>query len=265
MKKITASKLSVKGQIALILLLIALLSAISPTVRYYVRSFLEYPIHYKEYKHFGIRIPSGYQIHGIDVSRWQQRIDWALVKKMRVGDTKVGFVFVKATEGTYIVDPQFERNWEQLATHKIARGAYHFFHPNLSPKDQALHFARTVRLKSGDLPPVVDIEEVNGMSEDQVRRYTKQFLEMLRIKYGVKPIMYTGRDFYRRHFAGRAEFEGYPLWIANYRVNELCLPDDKQWQFWQHSDEGNVHGINPVVDFNVFSGDSAAFRKLLIP
>jgi lysozyme len=257
-------KLSLQGQFVIVVALISIFCMLSPTVRYYVVSILEYPIHYKEYKHFGIRIPNGYQIHGIDVSRWQQRIDWSLVKKMQVGDTRVKFAFVKATEGTYLVDPQFERNWDQLAKQGITRGAYHFFHPNLSPKDQAIHFSKVVSLRTGDLPPVVDIEEENGMDVAQVRRYTKQFLEMLRIKYGVKPILYTGRDFYRRHFAGQKDFEDYPLWIAHYHVTDLCLPDDEIWHFWQHSDKGTVHGINPEVDFNVFNGDSAKFRKLLV-
>ncbi len=258
-------ELTIQGQVVLLVLLIATACALSPSVRYYIVSVLEYPIHYKEYRHFGIRIPHGYTIHGIDVSRWQKRIDWSLVRKMQVGDTRIRFAFAKATEGTNIVDPQFERNWEQMNRHGIVRGAYHYFHPNLSPRDQAMHFTKTVKLRSGDLPPVVDIEEENGMDVAQVRRYTKQFLEMLRSKYGVQPILYTGRDFYKRYFAGQKEFEAYPLWIAHYHTTELCLPNDEAWHFWQHSDRGTVHGINPEVDFNVFYGDSVRFKKLLLP
>jgi lysozyme len=257
-------RLSFRGQITLFLLLLLVLCILSPVVRYYVRSAIEYPIHYKEYKHFGIRIPNGYSVHGIDVSRWQERINWDLVKKMRVGDMQIQFAFVKATEGTNLTDPQFERNWEEMARHKIARGAYHFFHPNFSPKDQALLFTKRVKLRPGDLPPVVDIEESNGMNVEQVRRYTAQFLQMLELRYGVKPILYTSRDFYKRHFSDRPEFDAYPLWIAHYHVHELCLPDDEAWHFWQHSDKGNVHGINPVVDFNVFYGDSTQFKKILV-
>ena len=118
-------------------------------------SVLEYPVHYQEYKHFGIKIPSGYSVHGIDVSRYQLQIDWERVSKMQVDDTRLKFVFIKATEGTYIVDKYFHRNWERARKQKLAIGAYHFFHPNLSPKDQALLFSRTVKLRSGDLPPVV--------------------------------------------------------------------------------------------------------------
>ena len=43
------------------------------------------------------------------------------------------------------------------------------------------------------------------------------------------------------------------------------MPGEEKWHFWQHSDRGNVNGINEKVDFNVFNGDSLALRKLCIP
>ena len=39
----------------------------------------------------------------------------------------------------------------------------------------------------------------------------------------------------------------------------------REWSFWQHSEQGRVNGILAKVDFNVFNGDSAAFRALLVP
>jgi lysozyme len=38
----------------------------------------------------------------------------------------------------------------------------------------------------------------------------------------------------------------------------------RSWAFWQYSETGNVNGILSRVDFNVFNGDSADFRKMLI-
>lgn len=238
---------------------------ISPELRYRLRSLIEYPLHYKEYKHFGIRIPSGYQTHGIDVSRWQSKVDWARVKQMKVGNISVRFAFIKATEGSWMKDPEFERNWSGARQAGIIRGAYHFFLPDISAKDQALHFTRTVKLKSGDLPPVVDVEETRGMSKAQIQKYTKEFLVLLEKHYKVRPILYTGRDFYKNHFANNEAFKGYRFWIAHYHVANLDMPGEEDWHFWQHSDRGNVNGINEPVDFNVFKGDSVALRKLCIP
>lgn len=238
---------------------------VSPRLRYQVLTIFEYPFHYKEYKHFGIRIPRGYSVHGIDVSRYQRRVDWARVKKMRVGEVRISFAFMKATEGSWLKDPEFESNWANARENGIIRGAYHFFLPDVSPKDQALHFAKTVRLRSGDLPPVVDIEETRGRSREQIRRATLDFAQMLEGRYGVKPILYTNRDFYKNHFANEPAFKPYQFWIAHYHVAKLVMPDDSKWHFWQHSDRGNVTGINEPVDFNVFYGDSAALKRLCLP
>ncbi len=234
-------------------------------LRYQLFSLIEYPLHYKEYKHFGIRIPNGYTVHGIDVSRYQQRVDWERVKKMQVAGVNISFAFIKATEGSWQQDRQFAENWANARTQGIIRGAYHFFLPHISPKDQATKFIRTVRLRSGDLPPVVDVEEPYGMTKGQVQRYTKEFLTILEKHYKVRPILYTNRDFYKIYFADNEDFKGYYYWIAHYYVNQLTMPDDEDWNFWQHSDRGNVNGINEPVDFNVFNGDSLALRKLCVP
>ncbi len=237
----------------------------SPELRFRLLSLVDYPFHYKEYKEFGIRIPGGYAVHGIDVSKYQDRVDWARVAAMRVGDMRISFAFIKATEGTWLQDPWFDYNWENARKQGIVRGAYHYFLPDLSPKAQARHFSRTVRLRPGDLPPVVDIEETRGMTKDQVRRFTKDFLALLQQQTGVKPIVYTNRDFYKNYFADRPEFKPYIFWIAHYHVPQLSMPDDSKWHFWQHSDRGSVNGINEPVDFNVFYGDSATLRKLCLP
>lgn len=251
------------GQVAIFLFGIILW--LSPTLRYYVFSIFEYPIHYKEYKNFDIRIPNGFEVHGIDVSKWQSKVDWKRVKNMKVGDVRFSFTFIKATEGTWMTDPKFGDNWTNSKKNGLIRGAYHFYLPHVSPKAQAVNFIRTVQLRSGDLPPVVDVEDNSGMSREQVQKGVKTFMDILEKHYGVKPILYTGRDFYKRYFADEPLFKPYTLWIAHYHVDYLSLPDDANWHFWQHSDEGRVNGINEKVDFNVFSGDSLALRRLCIP
>jgi lysozyme len=237
----------------------------SPYFRFKVLSFFEYPFHYKEYRAFGIRIPHGYQVHGIDVSRWQRRVDWGRVTKMQVGKIRISFVFMKATEGTWLKDPTFDTNWENAKEAGLIRGAYHYFLPNISPKDQATHFVKAVRLRSGDLPPVVDVEETRGMTKAQIQKHTKEFLNILEKHYKVKPILYTNRDFYKRYFVGHEDFKGYRFWIAHYHVTSFDMPGDEDWHFWQHSDRGNVNGISERVDFNVFNGSMESLRKLCVP
>ena len=250
---------------AMVMLLGAFLVVLlSPGLRNRVYSLLSYPVHYREYKHFGIRVPGNFSVHGIDVSRYQGRIDWKRVASMKVNDIQIDFAFIKATEGSWMRDPQFPSNWRNAGRTRIIRGAYHYFLPNISPKDQARIFTKTVKLKPGDLPPVVDVEETRGMTPEQVRRYTLLFCQLLEKKYGVKPIIYTGRDYYKNHFADQKEFNPYPFWIAHYHVPELEMPDKRIFTFWQHNNTGTVNGINENVDFNVFNGNREALERLLI-
>ncbi|MEO6069604.1 MAG: glycoside hydrolase family 25 protein [Chitinophagaceae bacterium] len=219
-------------------------------------------VEFVRYKEFGIPMPTSYEIHGIDVSRYQQRISWQEVSRMEVASIKLGFAFIKATEGNGRVDPFFKRNWERCKKAGIVRGAYHFFIASKDGKTQAKNFADNVKLESGDLPPVLDVEQTSGQSGAVLRSEIKKWLDALEAYCGVKPVIYTNADFYKTYLQGY--FDDYPLWVAHYL--QLHQPRvNRTWTFWQHSEKGRVNGIYSKVDFNVFNGDSAAFKSLLIP
>ena len=216
---------------------------------------------FTRYPEFGINIPESYSIHGIDVSKYQSMIAWEEVKAMKVKNIQLGFAFIKATEGIGNTDPHFKRNWKKTKDNDIIRGAYHFFIGSKDGRMQAENFIDKVELEPGDMPPVLDAEQLNGASAEQLRKEMKKWLEIVENHYGVKPIIYTNVDFYNRNLG--SEFDSYPLWAAHYYQPEQ--PRIKRgWIFWQHSDEGRVNGIVSKVDFNVFNGDSAEFKNLLI-
>lgn len=64
-----------------------------------------------------------FPVWGLDVSRHQQNVDWEKV----VEHEKPWFVFIKATEGTLIVDPTYDRHRRELERTDVTWGAYHFF------------------------------------------------------------------------------------------------------------------------------------------
>ncbi len=219
-------------------------------------------LEFVRYPEFGIVIPSAYEIHGIDVSKYQQTISWEAVRDMQVRDIRIGFAFIKATEGNGNVDAFFKRNWRKSKQAGITRGAYHFFIASKEGKTQAKNFIKRVELESGDLPPVLDVEQNYGTSASQLRKEVKEWLDVVETNYGVQPIIYTNVDFYKQYLKGH--FDDYPLWVAHYlQPNKPRI--SREWWFWQHSEEGRVNGIISKVDFNVFSGDSSQFRALLVP
>jgi lysozyme len=217
---------------------------------------------YRTYKGFNIRIPDNYTIHGIDVSRYQDKIDWPQVKAMEDDGVHITFAFIKATEGILIVDPYFQRNWREAPKAGITCGAYHYFRPKVSGKWQARFFLQTVKIEKGDLPLVVDVEEMDGVAPEKMRAELQDFLTLVETKTKVKPMIYSGLSFYQDYLQGY--FDSYTLWIAHYYQPELKIASGTNWKFWQHSDKAKVNGIDYKVDFNVFNGDSVAFSKMLV-
>jgi len=213
------------------------------------------------YPGFQIAMPPGFKIHGIDVSRYQRAINWKEVKDMEDGDVKIGFAFIKATEGVGNVDDQFRRNWLKAEEQNICKGAYHFFIAGKSGKKQAANFIEIVNLKKGDLPPVLDIEQAYGVPASAFKKEAAEWLVIIEKQYGVKPVIYTNIDFYNNYL--QKDFADYPIWIAHYLQPEKPRIERK-WSIWQHSETGRVNGIKAPVDFNVFSGDSLDFKNFLM-
>ncbi|MFD1631962.1 glycoside hydrolase family 25 protein [Pseudopedobacter beijingensis] len=219
--------------------------------------FNEYP----HYEKFNVKIPRRYYVHGIDVSSYQQKIKWNLVDSMSDEGVKINFAFIKATEGVTLVDPYFQRNWRESKENGIIRGAYHYFKPKKSGQWQAHFFLQTAKFEMGDLPPVLDIEEIGNLSKKELQENVQAFLDEVERKVRVKPIIYTGYKFYVDYLKGK--FDDYPLWVAHYYQPKLKL-DNTQWKFWQHADNATVDGIRGKTDLNVFNGDEEDLSALLI-
>jgi lysozyme len=212
------------------------------------------------YPDFGIQMPVKFTVHGIDVSHHNSVINWQQVRAMQVKDINLRFCFIKATEGVDDEDELFERNWQKAREVGMVRGAYHFFLPQKSGRAQAQNFMNSVDLESGDLPPVLDIEETYGVKTPDTKKRVKEWLYTIEAYYHLKPIIYTNVDYYK-NFLG-PEFDGYPLWVAHYLQNDKPRIE-RNWIFWQHNESGKVNGMPPGVDFNVFNGDSISFKLLL--
>ena len=211
---------------------------------------------------FGIRLPMHFDIHGIDVSKHNGRIDWSRVQRVEADGVRIQFVFIKATEGATMADKNFGKNWKEAQRIALHRGAYHFYHPTRDPLKQANNFINHVTLKPGDFAPVVDFEVVNGQSDKTIVDGLRLWLETIEDHYQVRPIIYTNGSLYRRYIKGN--LDEYPLWIADYSTSHLNRYDADKLYFWQHNQSGWVQGIKGRVDFNVFVGDEARMRDVCL-
>ena len=215
----------------------------------------EYDYHYSNAENF--------DVHGIDISHHQGRVEWDHLKKCKFNGKPISFVFMKATEGATHVDTQFDKNWQKSAAAGLLRGAYHYYKPNTDPKDQANHFIRNTEIFRGDLPPVLDLEENGGLSDDALIKGVKEWLRIMENHYEVKPIIYVNAHYYKRYI--RDNFDDYPVWIAHYTRQNQPRVDESEWHFWQYSETGNAAGIRGKIDLNVFNGSFDDLQSLRIP
>lgn len=199
-------------------------------------------------------VPPDFKIHGIDVSRYQGKINWGKVAEQK----KVEFAFIKASEGTGYPDPLFESNWNNIKTYKIKRGAYHFFRPYSSGSKQAKLYLSQVNFQDGDLLPVLDIELKPKRNLSAWYAELDAWLSTVEKETGKKPMIYASRKFYQDFLAER--YKEHPVWIADY--NRRKNPMSSKWHFWQHTENAKIDGINGKVDHNVFNGTIQDLQSL---
>ena len=210
-----------------------------------------------------VSYPEGYEIHGIDISHHQGRIDWGELKyNGSINKCPIRFVMIKATEGATQTDENFRDNFYQARENGFTRGAYHFYSVHTPAEQQAWHFISTVKLENGDLPPVLDVEhKPKEQTDEEFKNSVLQWLEMVEKHYRVKPIIYTYFKFKMRYLNDTI-FDQYPYWIAHYYVDSLQYKGS--WKFWQHTDAGRLPGIKGQVDFNIYNGSFYDLRKMTI-
>lgn len=191
------------------------------------------------------------QLHGIDVSHYQGRIDWDAVAK----DPNVHYVYIKATEGVKTIDDRYEENFRECKRVGLKVGSYLFFRPHLPAKAQFDLFMSMVDTKKQDLLPLIDAEAIKGVSVYAFQTRLLELCDLFEKEYGKKPLIYTGRNFYDRNIAGNARLKAYKYFIAAYTFDEPELSGGNDYLMWQYTATGRVKGIRGNVDMSRFVGN----------
>jgi GH25 family lysozyme M1 (1,4-beta-N-acetylmuramidase) len=196
------------------------------------------------------------QLPGIDVSNHQGAIDWTTLA------SRVDFVYVEATEGTYFRNADFENQYDGPYHHGVIRGAYHFAIPNNSSgTTQADYFLAHGGGWSADgltLPGALDVEynpygaECYGLTANQMVAWIDDFVTEYAARTHAYPVIYTTADWWNSCTAGSGAFTNLdPVWVANYNASDGG-PLPGTWgfyTFWQYADSGSLPG-----DQDTFNG-----------
>jgi len=196
---------------------------------------------------------------GIDVSHWQgPNINWTRVKA-----NGIQFAYIKATEGTTFIDPDFNRNYAGATNVGIIRGPYHFARPGSSSGTaQARFFLAHGGKWSGDgrtLPGAVDLEGTcGGLSHGGMVNWIRDFSNTYHGATGRFPVIYTTTSWWTSCTGNTGAFgANNPLWIARWGSSIGTLPAGWRFTtFWQYADSGPNPG-----DQDYFNGDGAGLKR----
>jgi GH25 family lysozyme M1 (1,4-beta-N-acetylmuramidase) len=203
-------------------------------------------------------------VPGLDVSDHQHVVDWTAVASQGAQ-----FAYVKATEGTGFVSPDFTSQYDGAYQAGLLRGAYHFALPNQSTgAAQASYFVANGGGWTGDgrtLPGALDIEynpygaECYGLSQSAMVSWIAGFADTYQTLTSVWPVIYTDVGWWDRctgDYGGFASQD--PLWVPTYGPDRSTLPAG--WSFYtisQYAPSGTFPG-----DQDMFNGAASQLDKL---
>ena len=179
--------------------------------------------------------------NGIDVSRFQDTINWSKVAKNK----KIEFVYIKASEGASIRDKMYRYNAKKASDAGLKIGSYHVYSSTTTAKQQFENFKKAVGKTKQDIVPVLDIEAVHCHKLYMAR--VDMLLDLMEKEYGVKPMIYTSEKLYLTHFNIK-KYKKYHFFIANYKREPKMA-----YTLWQYTPRGKQKGIDGFVDFSRFS------------
>lgn len=185
---------------------------------------------------------------GIDVSVWQGDINFKEVKK-----DGIEYVYIRAGEGTNLVDSRFERNYKAAKKEKLKIGFYHFVtaRNTAEAREQAHFFYSLIKSKKQELRPAMDFEQLNGLSKKEANDIAKVYMETLEKLIKYKPAFYSNA--YDVESVWEEDLSKYPLWVADYGVRRPYTTGHwREWSGFQYSSRGSVKGIHGHVDMDRF-------------
>lgn len=244
----------------------------------YLKNKIEfyYAMYFKKYEHKILnnsisetkRINRIIEIHndkifGMDISHYQRKEDirWDSLT-IANGAIPIDFVILRATMGNKSADKHFNEFWKDAKLNGKIRGAYHFYRADEDPIQQANNFLNNVKLESGDLPPVLDIEKIpRRKTTDRLLSDLKIWCNIIEQAVGKKPIIYTYYYYYKDYL--KDDFKEYKIWLANYNDVSEPSPDDN-WDFWQFTENGIIQGIDTKVDLDIYNGGKWSLKRLTL-
>ncbi|MCD8327324.1 MAG: glycoside hydrolase family 25 protein [Lachnospiraceae bacterium] len=193
---------------------------------------------------------------GIDVSRFQEEIDWE-----QVAADGVEYAFIRVGirgygSGALVEDEAYETNVEGASAQGISVGVY--FYSQAITEEEAIEEADFVleavsRYDCITLPIVMDVEKVgvegaraDSLTQEERTAICIAFCERI-AEAGYTPMIYGNVETFTL-LLDIEQVAQYDRWIA-YCDEILCFP--YEFSIWQYTHDGTVAGIEGSTDLNL--------------
>lgn len=193
---------------------------------------------------------------GIDVSRYQENIDWAAVKGAGVQFAMLRLGYRGYGSGALVMDPYFRQNIQGAQANGIEVGVY-FFSQAITPEEGAEEARFCLNALKGyhiTYPIVFDWESYDSSLEPRTDGLDDKILTQCAVAFceeveaaGYQSMVYSNLTYFYLHF-DLNQLVDYPLWLAQYNSRPSFY---YHFDIWQYSGTGKVPGIDGNVDLNI--------------
>ena len=189
---------------------------------------------------------------GIDVSRYQENIDFEKVKNSGVEFVIIRIGVQSGAKKDISIDSYYLENIKKAKEAGLLVGVY-LYSTAISPeiaKEQAKWVIKTLDGVKLDFPIAFDWENWQYFREYEISLYdlSKSYLSFAEEieKNGYKAMLYGSKYYLENMWLDKGN---YPVWLAHYTDKTNYSGD---YIMWQYSAIGEVDGINNAVDLDVY-------------
>ena len=189
---------------------------------------------------------------GIDVSKWNQNVDWNKVKEAGVQFVIIRCGYRGSKTGVLVEDPYFRLNIKEAKEAGLKVGVY-FFTQAINQAEAVEEASMVLSLTEGyelDYPIFIDTEGSGGRADtlDAVTRTAvcEAFCETVE-QAGREAGVYASRNWYYNNVDDDV-LSRYTIWVAEYRKEPLYTG---RYDIWQYTSSGQIDGIDGRVDLNL--------------
>lgn len=184
------------------------------------------------------------KLKGIDVSSWQDIIDWKRVKN-------AGIDFAILRSSFYVKkDKTFDYNIVEAQKAGVMVGVYHYCYATtvLEAREEARYFLSVIEPYELDFPVILDFEDPSqeDLGKSRLTAIAKAFLDEIK-NAGYYPMLYANKHWLTT-LLDMNRLSEYDLWLAEWRSSPTYSGN---FGIWQYSSEGRVSGIRGDVDLNL--------------